>query len=124
MSLLHNIGRPGWTREILDVRKTGTTLMFSPKELRRLLGCKKEEELHEAAREWALAHPEEMERRPRGFLISVSKGPGDELVGDIPLLINVFSRTIGGLYVPGKEPLYAASRFDTPWCFLKEDIEE
>lgn len=82
--------------------------------------------LAKKASEFYLSHKNMFLKAPSNFMISTSVLKKDmvdvEIIYDIPLLINVFTRTYGNIYIPNKEMSFVEDRFKNNLYFNLEDL--
>lgn len=126
MNKLHNMSVPPKSLIHYDIKLVDDIVCFDPDALIKYFNCNIND-LEENIKKYIEINPNYQDKAIDKYLFSLDKCPEKIepiICEDIDLLINVFSKTVGSLYIPNRNPSFDISKFLRKLYFNQTEVYE
>lgn len=126
MDKLHNMSVPPKSLIHYDIKQIDNIVCFDREELLKYFNCNIDN-LEESIKHYVESNIQYIDKAPNGYMFALNSVPDSiEIITckDIDLLINVFSKTVGNIYIPNRNASFDKSKFLNKLYFNKGEVYE
>lgn len=126
MNKLHNMSVPSKSLIHYDIKQIDNIVCFDSSELLKYFNCNIDD-LEKSIRGYVKTNNQYIDKTPSGYMFALNSVPDSiETITcrDINLLINVFSKTVGNIYIPNRNASFDKSKFINKLYFNEGEVYE